>query len=175
MRPRVAVLRIGHREQRDARVTTHVALAARAFGAERMFLSRKDPSVIESIRRVVSRWGGDFAVEDGVEWKKVISAWRSEGGAVVHLTMYGEPLPEAIGRIRGHDRILVVVGAEKVPGELYALADYNVSVTSQPHSEISSLAVFLDRLFEGREFEISYPEAEMRITLPKRGGEDAKG
>ncbi|MGI0148094.1 MAG: tRNA (cytidine(56)-2'-O)-methyltransferase, partial [Thermoplasmata archaeon] len=33
MEPRVTVLRLGHRPSRDKRVTTHVALVARAFGA----------------------------------------------------------------------------------------------------------------------------------------------
>ncbi|MDH7594057.1 MAG: tRNA (cytidine(56)-2'-O)-methyltransferase [Methanomicrobiales archaeon] len=175
MTRRVAVLRIGHRQLRDARVTTHVALAARAFGAERLYLHRKDPGVVESIQKVVSRWGGNFCVIDGIEWKRLISQWRAEGGAVVHLTMYGERLIDVIGRVREHDRILVVLGAEKVPGELYGLADYNVSVTSQPHSEISSLAVFLDHLFQGEEFGIEYPEAEMRITGLVGSGEDDKG
>ena len=44
---------------------------------------------------------------------------------------------------------MVVVGAEKVPREVYELADYNVSVGNQPHSEIAALAVFLDRLTDG--------------------------
>ena len=47
--------------------------------------------------------------------------------------------------------LLVVVGAEKVPWDVYEQAEYNVGVTNQPHSEVASLAVFLDRLFEGEE------------------------
>jgi len=58
--PAVAVLRIGHRPERDQRVTTHVGLAARALGARGMYLAADDPGVIKSIEDVASRWGGDF-------------------------------------------------------------------------------------------------------------------
>jgi tRNA (cytidine56-2'-O)-methyltransferase len=83
--------------------------------------------------------------------------------------MYGINLPDAIGEIRAHEKIMVVVGAEKVPGEMYGLADYNIAVTSQPHSEISSLALFLDRLFFGTELSVTFPCAKIRI-IPSRAG-----
>jgi tRNA (cytidine56-2'-O)-methyltransferase len=41
---------------------------------------------------------------------------------------------------------MIVVGAEKVPPEIYELADFNVAVTNQPHSEVAALAIALDRL-----------------------------
>jgi tRNA (cytidine56-2'-O)-methyltransferase len=69
-------------------------------------------------------------------------------GTVVHLTMYGENLPNAIGQLKS-EKLMVVVGAEKVPPDLYRLADYNVAVTNQPHSEIAALSVFLDHV-QGR-------------------------
>ncbi len=159
----VAVLRVGHRPERDQRVTTHVGLAARAFGAGGMYLAARDSGVVESIRDVVGRWGGDFFIEDQVSWKQCVRDWKASGGTVVHLTMYGEPLGLHEGILRSRERVLVVVGAEKVPGELYGLADYNIAVTSQPHSEISSLAVFLDHLFAGEEFSLSFPGAKIRI------------
>jgi tRNA (cytidine56-2'-O)-methyltransferase len=159
----VAVLRVGHRAVRDQRVTTHVGLAARAFGARGMYLAARDSGVVRSIQDVVSRWGGDFFIEDKVSWKRCIHDWKEAGGVVVHLTMYGEPLLSHEQDLRTKRRILVVVGAEKVPGELYGLADYNIAVTGQPHSEISSLAVFLDRLFLGEELERSFPGAKIRI------------
>ena len=166
---RVCVLRLGHRPFRDKRVTTHVGLAARAFGADGMYLAADDPGVAGSIRDVAARWGGGFFVRDGVSWKGCIRAWKEKGGTVVHLTMYGLPLREVIGEIRARDEILVVAGAEKVPGEIYGLADYNVSVTTQPHSEVSGIAVFLDHLFEGAELGRTYPDAELKV-YPSRDG-----
>ena len=167
----VRVLRLGHRPERDQRVTTHVGLAARAFGAAGMMLAARDAGVVRSIEDVVERWGGHFEVEDGVFPRKCIREWKERGGVVVHLTMYGIPLQEVLPALKSEERVLAVVGAEKVPGEIYGLADYNVSVTTQPHSEISSLAVFLDHLFSGRELEVTYPDAKMRIRPSPRGKE----
>ena len=166
---KVCILRLGHLPFRDKRVTTHVGLAARAFGADGMYLAAEDPSLVESIQDVVARWGGEFFVRDGVSWKRCVRAWKERGGTVVHLTMYGLPMREVIGEIREKEELLIVIGAEKVPGEIYGLADYNVSVTSQPHSEVSGIAVFLDHLFGGAELHRTYPDAELRI-YPSRNG-----
>ena len=169
-----AVLRLGHRPERDQRVTTHVGLTARALGANRMFLASDDAGVVSSIEGVVERWGGDFEAENGVKWRRCITDWKASGGAVVHLTMYGLNLPDVIDEVRARERVLVVVGAEKVPGEVYGLADYNIAVTNQPHSEIAGLAVFLDRLFEGRELEATFPHAKIRV-VPTAHGKLAEG
>ncbi len=159
----IAVLRIGHRPERDQRVTTHVGLAARALGARGMFLAAEDKGVVDSISGVVRRWGGDFFIQDRVSWKRCIRDWKESGGTVVHLTMYGERIRDREDDIRLHRRILIVVGAEKVPGEIFGLADYNIAVSGQPHSEISSLAVFLDRLLQGTELDTEFPGAKIRV------------
>jgi tRNA (cytidine56-2'-O)-methyltransferase len=167
--PEVVVLRLGHRPERDQRVTTHVGLAARAFGANGMMLAEKDIGVVQTLRDVVERWGGDFTIQDGVSWRQCIREWKASGGTVVHLTMYGLKLTNAVEELRGKQRILLIAGAEKVPGEVYGLADYNISVSTQPHSEVSGVAVFLDRLFSGETMDREYPGAPMRI-VPSRAG-----
>jgi tRNA (cytidine56-2'-O)-methyltransferase len=165
----IVVLRLGHRPERDQRVTTHVGLLSRALGARGMYLAGQDKGIVQSIERVVAQWGGDFFIEDKVRWKRCIEEWKRSGGKVVHLTMYGLPLREHEEMIRNAEKVLVIVGAEKVPGEVYGLADYNISVTGQPHSEIASLAVFLDRIFEGKELGKEFPGAKIRI-IPCRQG-----
>jgi tRNA (cytidine56-2'-O)-methyltransferase len=140
-----AVLRLGHRPFRDRRITTHIALVARAFGADKMVMSVKDEGVEKSVEKLVKRWGGDFFVDTVEDWKAYIKDFK---GSVVHMTMYGMPVDEMIGKIRG-DNVLVVVGSKKVPGEIFDLADYNISIGNQPHSEVSALAIFLDRFFMG--------------------------
>ncbi|MDI9632670.1 MAG: tRNA (cytidine(56)-2'-O)-methyltransferase [Methanolinea sp.] len=165
----VWVLRLGHRPGRDQRVTTHVGLAARALGARGMYLASRDPGIVEGIRDVVRRFGGDFSVEDGVSWKKIVREWKESGGTVVHLTMYGEPVQQLEPMLRELERILVVVGAEKVPAEVFSLADYNVAITNQPHSEVAGLAVFLDRLFMGEELGREFPGGRVRIIPSPRG------
>jgi len=165
----VVILRIGHRPERDQRVTTHVGLTARALGARGMYLAASDKGVVQSIADVAERWGGEFFCEDNVKWRACIKEWKTAGGIVVHLTMYGLNLPDIIGEIQPHKKILVIVGAEKVPGEIYGLADFNVAVTGQPHSEISSLALFLDHLSSGTELRTEFPGAQIRIIPSKAG------
>jgi tRNA (cytidine56-2'-O)-methyltransferase len=86
--------------------------------------------------------------------------------------MYGQPVQDVEAEIRAAHRerpLLVVVGAEKVPFEVYERADFNVGVTNQPHSEIAALAVFLDRLFEGRELDREWEDAAKRV-VPQESG-----
>ena len=165
----VVILRIGHRPERDQRVTTHVGLTGRALGARGMYLAASDKGVVQSIVDVTERWGGEFFCSDNVKWRSCIKEWKAAGGVVVHLTMYGLNLPDIIEEIRPQAKILVIVGAEKVPGEIYGLADYNVAVTGQPHSEISSLALFLDHLFSASELKNEFPGAQIRIIPSKAG------
>jgi tRNA (cytidine56-2'-O)-methyltransferase len=145
-----------------------VILAARAFGASgAVYTGERDPGLEESIGRVVSEWGGSFSFEFSESWRKVISGWR---GRVVHLTMYGLPVREVIPEIRGDGSdILVVVGGAKVPGEVYSMVDWNVGVTSQPHSEVSALAVFLHEFREGEELGSVFPGARKRVVPQARG------
>jgi len=119
----IAVLRIGHRPFRDKRITTHVALVARAFGADKIFID---------------------------------------------TTMYGLLLDDVIPEVRKHKDVLVVVGSEKVPAELFEMVDYNVAVGNQPHSEVAAVALFLDRYFEGKWLKKRF-NGKIRIFPSKSG------
>ena len=83
------ILRIGHRPERDKRITTHVALTARAFGASKIFLSNPDSRVINSVEDVVNKFGGNFKIIPTENPKKVV---KSSSSLIVHLTMFGLPL-----------------------------------------------------------------------------------
>lgn len=167
---RVTVLRLGHRLVRDERISTHIGLVSRAFGAKRLVLTGADDHVVESIKRMKKRWGGDFDVEYTKEWRTLV---KSFDGPVVHLTMYGEAVDDALPKLRrdleSAKELLVVVGAEKVPAEMYSIADHNVAVGNQPHSEVAALAVFLDRLFMGAELYTKFINAKIRIRPDSKG------
>lgn len=166
---KVVVLRIGHRPGRDRRISTHAGLVARAFGADGIIFSNYEAKKVgDSLKRVNEKWGGSFFVDGGEPWREVIDDWHSSGGAVVHLTMYGLPVGEEVTKL-GDEDLLIVIGAEKVPSEIYELADFNVSVGNQPHSEIAALAVFLDRLFEGGELKRDFPGAKRKIAPSDSG------
>jgi len=167
--PAVAVLRYGHRPGRDDRMTTHVGLTARALGADRVLFPDNASQSAETVRDITSRFGGPFDVELTEELNATVENWD---GAVVHLTMYGERVQDVEGEVRDAHRdqpLLVVVGGEKVPGDVYEHADWNLAVTNQPHSEVAGLAVFLDRLFDGRELDQDYEGAERRVVPEELG------
>ncbi|ASJ00415.1 tRNA (cytidine(56)-2'-O)-methyltransferase [Thermococcus gorgonarius] len=170
----IVVLRLGHRPERDKRITTHVALTARAFGADRIIIAaEEDEHVKESVEDVVRRWGGPFEIEFNPSWKKTMREWKENGGVIVHLTMYGIHIDDALPAIREELKagmnVMVVVGAEKVPREVYEIADYNVAVGNQPHSEVAALAVFLDRLLDGEGLRKEFKNAKLKIIPQERG------
>lgn len=187
----IKVLRLGHRLGRDDRISTHVGLTARQWGAEEIvFAGEKDENMLESQRDIIERWGGELEIRYTDEWKKEI---RDFDGLKIHLTMYGEKINKNIEELKekfsGADcscresaessnpeeccdqDLLVVVGAEKVPRWVYRNVDQNISVGNQPHSEIAALAVFLDRIqdseikedFEGADIEVE-PSEDRKLT-----------
>jgi tRNA (cytidine56-2'-O)-methyltransferase len=161
----VTVLRLGHRIERDKRVTTHVALVARAFGAAKIVYSGERDSVFEnSVKKVVREWGGPFSVSYAKNWKSFIRDFRGER---VHLTMYGIPSMPALRS----KSVLVIVGGEKVPPEVFKMAGFNVAIGSQPHSEVAALAVFLDRLSGPKE---KFSRAKIRVVPAERGKKVAR-
>ncbi|MDW7978760.1 MAG: tRNA (cytidine(56)-2'-O)-methyltransferase [Candidatus Caldarchaeum sp.] len=167
----IAVLRLGHRVERDKRLTSHVGLVARAFGADIMYYSGdRDATVEQTVLEVSRNWGGSFKAEYVESWRTIVKRWE---GLKIHLTMYGIPLKQVVEEIRAHykkgENLLVVVGGEKVDAEVFRLADYNVSITSQPHSEAAALAVFLDWLFEGEELDKAFSDARLQVEPMAKG------
>ena len=165
----IEVVRIGQRLVRDDRVTTHVALVSRGFGAERIYMTEVNPEIKDTIEKINNTWGGNFQVEFIEKWKPIVKKKKDEGFKIVHLSMYGESINNVQEKIRDEKNLLIVVGAEKVPREIYELADYNVGVGSQPHSEISALAILLDRIQKGKQFEKEFPNAKRKIIPTKNG------
>jgi tRNA (cytidine56-2'-O)-methyltransferase len=175
--PQIVVLRWGHRPQRDVRLTTHVALTARALCASGFILSdTTDPHIQETVMKIMRRWGGTFSFQMGTSWKKAVSEWKAKGGVVVHLTAYGENIQTSgvLGRIKALNKdVMLLVGSQKVPGDFYSseVSDFNVAVGNQPHSECSALAIFLDRFFKGKELGKTFVKARIEIVPKKRGKE----
>ncbi|HJT50133.1 MAG TPA: tRNA (cytidine(56)-2'-O)-methyltransferase [Nitrososphaeraceae archaeon] len=168
---KVSVLRIGHRLLRDDRITTHAALVSRAFGSDRIYMTEVDNSIKETLEGVVQRWGGgsDFVIDIIKNWREMIKKWKKDGGKTVLLTMYGINVEDTIDLLRKEDKILVIIGAEKVPRDLYNLVDYNVAIGNQPHSEIAALAIFLDRAFGGKQLKKEFHGARLKIIPMTKG------
>jgi len=165
----IEVVRIGQRLVRDDRVTTHVALVSRAFGAEKIFMTEVNPEIKDTLEKINGTWGGEFKLEFIDKWKSIVKKKKEENFTIVHLTMYGENINDIQEKLQKEKDLLVVVGAEKVPREIYELADFNVGVGSQPHSEISALAILLDRIQKGKQFERMFSDAKRKIIPTKNG------
>lgn len=151
-------------------MTTHVGLTARALGADRFVLIANDTSPLDRIDDVTARFGGPFETTTATSLRALLASFE---GSVIHLTMYGLPVQKTMDDIRATttptDDIAIIVGAEKVDFDVYELADWNVAVTNQPHSEVASLAVCLDRLFEGTCLDATFRNGTHRIR-PQAAG-----
>ncbi len=65
--------------------------------------------------------------------------------------------------------ILLIVGSEKLPAEMFHLADLNVAVTNQPHSEIAAVALILDRILGGRSLKKSFEGRTIEVSPNAHG------
>ncbi len=174
------MFRLGHRIFRDKRVTTHLALVARAFGSAGIRIAGEtDENIIKSVFKVVSEWGGDFSIEflPYEDWTQFLEDWKQKKGKIVHLTMYGENIQdfqsnEQFKMLQSSrealKQLLVIVGGEKVPAKVFHYADWNIAVTNQPHSEVGSLAIFLEKLIPNS-LEINFSNSKKKIKPSVEG------
>lgn len=165
---KIEILRLSHRLPRDCRISTHCALVSRAFGATKLYYSgMHDSGLEESVSKIVEKFGGPFGIEYVAKDEKFVKEKKKEGYLIVHLTMYGLPFEKECKKIKKqHKKILLIVGGERVEGSFYELADYNLAVGNQPHSEVAALALVLNELHgEKKDFE----KAKIKVKPSKRG------
>ncbi|MCM8830581.1 MAG: tRNA (cytidine(56)-2'-O)-methyltransferase [Candidatus Omnitrophica bacterium] len=145
------VFRYGHRIIRDKRLTMHVFLVARAFFADAViYCGDKDTKIEGRILKLKKIEGRQiFSCFYCQDWKEELLKLKKEGYSIVHLTMYGDRILEKLEELKQKkDKMVVFVGSKKVPSEIYQIADYNISITKEPHSEAAALAVFLNEITE---------------------------
>ncbi len=166
---KIEVLRLSHRIRRDPRLSTHVALTARAFLASKLFYSGdKDSSLEATVNKVTSQFGGSFQINHIEDPIKFITEKKNEDYLAVHLSIYGLTLNSVLKKIKFQKNILIIIGGEKVQPEIFQLADYNVSITQQPISEVSALAIFLHELTEGKELISKFRNAKIQVIPSAR-------
>ncbi len=156
------IFRLHHRIRRDPRIDTHLALVARIFGVDAVYYSGdKDKEYEEGVKGVNDRFGGKLKIEYVKDDIKFIKDFK---GIKVHLTVYGLDFRKKINELKSKKDILIIVGGEKVPPEVYKISDYNLSVSNQPHSEIGALSIllyeFFDRKFKDIRGKINIKESE---------------
>lgn len=165
---KIEVFRLEHRKKRDARLTTHVCLASRAFGASAVYYSGEhDPQLEKTVNDVVKNWGGQFKIS---YMKSPKGFFKKYKGKKIHLTMYGIPFVGKISALRkAQGAKLIIIGGSKVPGWVYQAADFNLSVTGQPHSEVAALSVFLHGLQKGKEMSKKFKSAKIEVIPQEKG------
>ena len=168
--PIVNVLRLGYRVGRDPRITTHLGLVARAFGAQNFLVSGdEDKKMFESIKSVNTNFGGNMEtgyVEKPIKWMR---DFVKNGGALVHLTMYGLPYKDVIPEIPIDKPLGIVVGGPKVPAEVFQISDFNVAIGNQPHSEVAALGLFMERLMDSVGYNDAFSDAKFTIIPDSEG------
>jgi tRNA (cytidine56-2'-O)-methyltransferase len=168
IKQKVYVLRLGHRVERDKRATMHIFLTARALSASGVIYSgQRDSDLEKRVQAVVDKWGGTFKVRYEKNWKRMIENWNKKG-VTCHLTMYGINIDDCLDKISKNKEILVAVGSQKVPKDIFQLANFNIAIGNQPHSEIAALAIFLDRLFQGKELKKEFEKAKIKVIPQER-------
>ncbi len=136
------LLRLSHRKERDKRLTTHIFLSCRILGIYNIYYTGdKDEKLEKNINKVEKNWGKCLNVQHIKKPLKLIEEKKKEGYTIVHLTMYGIPYKQKINEIKKLKNILIIIGSEKVPSEIYKLSDYNISIGNQPHSELTALVI----------------------------------
>ena len=176
MNHHTTVLRLGHRHDRDARITTHIGLVARAWGVDQLIISGDhDTAVLKTIESVNSRFGGTISAK----WEHSPMGWlrkfvngelqkQKEKGIAIHLTMYGLPVDEKLATISKKQPTVFVVGGPKVPSDIWEICQYHISIGSQPHSEVAALAIALDR-WGARPDDVDTSNALMKIHPSENG------
>jgi tRNA (cytidine56-2'-O)-methyltransferase len=160
----ISILRLGHRIFRDQRLSTHIFLTGRSLGAEKGFYTgQRDAELEASIQKIVRNWGGPFKLEYKEKPAEIIKKFK---GSIIHLTVYGIPFKKKIRKIKKEKNIMVIVGGGKVSPEIYQKADYNISVSSQPISEVSALGIFL---YELNGFREEFNKARLKVIPQEKG------
>ena len=164
----IQILRLNHRIHRDERLTTHVALTSRAFLASKLYYSgQKDSSFEDSIKKINQKFGSSFEVEYANNPLNLIKQKQQQNYKTIHLTIYGLQFSKQLKNIKKHKNLLIIVGGAKVEPEYYKVSDYNISITSQPISEVSALAIFLHEYLQGKELTSEFKNAKTKIIPSK--------
>jgi len=129
---------------------------------------------LESVEKVAENWGGKFKIRYEKNYRKPIKSFK---GKKIHLTFYGLPLHQKVEEIRKDlkkSNLMIIIGAEKVPRDVYQAADYNISISNQPHSEVAALAITLHEIMEGKELKEEFQnkrfaKAKRKIIPCERG------
>ena len=142
-----------------------ICLTARAFGASSVIFTSTNASLNSRLKRYCSsiskKWGGNFNVQFTNAWKSYLESKRNY--KKVYLTRYGTPIKKQVYTLRSYRNIIIILSITEEIKSFGELADFNISITSQPHSSIAAMAIFLNQYFAGRELSLNFSNAKFKV------------
>ena len=123
-----------------------------------------DQSIIDITKNFKIVFDKIYVLQNEDKPKELICTYNVNQEDDIDFNLVQNTISEMNGK-----NVLIILGGQKVPGEVYDIADYNIAVTGQPHSEIAALAVFLDRYSGGEALETEFPDANISVKPSERG------
>ncbi len=158
----IGVLVVG---RTDAKNMENLVLTSRAFGASAITFMAADAKLksrtTNYCSKVNERWGGGFTVGFCSNWRRFIA--QKKNYKTVYLTMFGVNLRKLDQTIRTYKNLIIIVSLHEYAKEIYKAADFNISISSQPHTMLSAIAVFLNSYYRGRELALHFENAAYKI------------
>ena len=144
-----------------------ICLSARAFGASNVtFVTKRNPRLERHFKSLNKKWGGSFFVSFTNNWKNFLM--EKKNYKIVYLTRYGVPITKVEYSLKTYKNILLVVTQTEGVKNLYKMADFNISITSQPHCSSAAIALFLHHFYEGRELAMHFENAKFKVIPEER-------
>ena len=150
---------------------TDICLIARAFGASEIVFTMNDSKLKSKAQRfcndICKKWGGSFSVSFTNNWKAYIKNKRNY--KTIYLTRYGTPMRQAEYVLRTYKNMLIIASFSEKINELYTIADFNISITSQPHTVASSITSLLRAYYRNRELSMHFENAKYKVIPEPHG------
>lgn len=146
-----------------------IFLTARALGAaEVIFTGEKETRIAKYASDLEREWGGTFKVSFNKDYRKILA--EANKYKTVYLTRYGTPLNKIIYSLKTYKNIMLIVSSVKASTQaLHEIADFNVSVTDQPHCSAAAIAIFLHEFYEGRELAVHFKNSKYKVVPNEHG------
>lgn len=164
----INVLAIGRNSYQNS---IDLCVTSRALGASEItFVGEKEARLVNYINRMNSKWGGKFKVSFVRSYNEFMKG--SDKAIKIYLTRYGIPFMQKSAMISTYKRIVLIVTDKEDVDYINKIADFKISVTSQPHCRAAAIAVFLHEYYKGRELAMHFENAKYAIS--KKGSAEIK-
>lgn len=121
--------------------TLQIFLVSASFGIKSLFLSGEIDE--ELISKTKEQGLNIKYIEEPIEWINE----QTKGKEIINFHVQGVKFHSILHRIKESrkDKI-IILGDKKMPGEIFALSDYNIVINPNLNLNVASLSIFLHEL-----------------------------